>query len=53
MMVNQKILISSIDNRKSIPELVKITNVLGQEVTADSPGIKFFHYSDGTIIKRI
>ena len=45
--------IISIDNRKFTPELIKITNTLGQDVPADSPGIKFFHYSDGTIIKRI
>ncbi len=44
--------IISIDNRKSIPELVKITNTLGQDVSIDSPGIKFFHYSDGSIVKR-
>ena len=45
--------IISIDNRKFTPELIKITNTLGQDVPADSPGMKFFHYSDGTIIKRI
>jgi len=45
--------IISVDNRKFIPELIKITNTLGQDVPVDSPGIKFFHYSDGTIIKRI
>jgi hypothetical protein len=45
--------IISIDNRKIIPQLIKITNILGQEIDSDSPGIKFFHYSDGTIIKRL
>ncbi len=44
--------IISIDNRKVIPQLIKITNILGQEVDSDFPGVKFFHYSDGTIIKR-
>jgi hypothetical protein len=44
--------IISIDNRKVIPQLIKVTNILGQEVTEDFSGIKFFHYSDGTIIKR-
>lgn len=45
--------IISIDNRKIAPELIKITNTLGQEVPIDFPGLKFFHYSDGSIIKRI
>jgi hypothetical protein len=45
--------IISIDNRKVIPQLIKVTNTLGQEVTEDYSGIKFFHYSDGTIIKRL
>ncbi len=44
--------IISIDNRKVIPQLIKITNIVGQEVPEDYMGIKFFHYSDGTIIKR-
>ena len=44
--------IISIDNRKFTPELIKITNILGQEVTIDYSGLKLFHYSDGTIIKR-
>ena len=44
--------IISIDNRRFIPELIKITNIIGQQVDIESPGIKFFHYSDGTIIKR-
>jgi hypothetical protein len=38
--------------RNVIPQLIKVTNILGQEVTEDFSGIKFFHYSDGTIIKR-
>ncbi len=44
--------IIAIDNRKVIPLLLKITNILGQEVSEDYSGVKFFHYSDGTIIKR-
>lgn len=44
--------IISVDNRKITPQLIKVTNILGQEVSEDYPGIKFFHYSDGTIIKR-
>jgi len=45
--------IISIDNRKIIPQLLKITNILGQEVNSEFYGVKFFHYSDGTIIKRL
>lgn len=44
--------IISVDNRKLTPELIKITNILGQNVGIDCHGLKFFHYSDGTIIKR-
>lgn len=44
--------IISVDNRKAIPELIRVTNILGQVVTEDYYGVKFFHYSDGTIIKR-
>lgn len=44
--------IISVDNRKITPELLRITNILGQDVDIDSHGLKFFHYSDGTIIKR-
>jgi len=44
--------IISVDNRRLVPQLIRITNVLGQDVDIDSPEIKFFHYSDGTIIKR-
>lgn len=43
--------IISIDNRKFVPELLKVTNVLGQEVSLDTPGIKILHYSDGSIVK--
>ena len=44
--------IIAIDNRQIVSELIKITNILGQEVPFDTPGVKFFHYSDGRIIKR-
>ena len=44
--------IISIDNRKVIPQLLRVTNLLGQEVNVEFHGLKFFHYSDGTIIKR-
>jgi hypothetical protein len=46
--------IISIDNRKEFTAtLIKITNTLGQEVSSESSGILLYHYSDGTIIKRI
>ena len=45
--------IISVDNRKLVPQLIRVTNILGQDVEMKSVGVKFFHYSDGTIIKRI
>ena len=44
--------IISIDNRLIVSELVRITNILGQDINLDTPGLKIFHYTDGTIIKR-
>lgn len=43
--------IISIDNRRAVPELTRITNIMGQDVTIDTPGIKILHYSDGTTVK--
>lgn len=45
--------IISIDNRKTVPQLIKITDILGREVDKDFIGIKLLHYSDGTIIKQL
>jgi hypothetical protein len=46
--------IISVDNRgESAPTLVKVTNLLGQDVGDDSTGVLLYHYSDGTILKRI
>lgn len=46
--------IISIDNRSdSAPLLLKVTNLLGQEVNDDATGVILYHYSDGTILKRI
>lgn len=46
----------AIDNRlKSAPSLIKVTNLLGKEVNLDDTKpneILFFHYNDGTVIKR-
>lgn len=45
--------IISIDNRKMAgPTLVKVVNLLGQEVIGEYKGILLFIYSDGTTIKR-
>jgi hypothetical protein len=45
--------IISIDNRSdNSPTLIKVTNLLGQEVN-DEIGVLLYHYSDGTIVKRI
>ena len=44
--------IIAVDNRVIVSQLIRVTNVLGQDVEVDSPGVKFFHYSDGRIIKR-
>lgn len=44
--------IIAVDNRTIVSELIRVTNVLGQDVEVDTPGVKFFHYSDGRIIKR-
>jgi hypothetical protein len=45
--------IISIDNRSdNSPTLIKVTNLLGQEVNNEI-GILLYHYSDGTIIKKI
>ena len=47
----KKFHIISVDNRRIVPELIRITNTLGQPITLDTPGIKILHYSDGTIVK--
>jgi hypothetical protein len=44
--------IISIDNRYIVSELVRITNILGQDINFDTPGLKIFYYTDGTIVKR-
>jgi hypothetical protein len=45
--------IISVDNRdESAPSLVKVTNIIGQDVSDDSSGVLLYHYSDGTILRR-
>jgi hypothetical protein len=41
----------AIDNRKSIKKIIKVTNLLGQEVSLDSSGILIVTYSDGSCKK--
>lgn len=43
----------SIDNTPVKKVLVRIVNVLGQEVKADHKGMKIFIYKDGTRIKKL
>jgi hypothetical protein len=43
--------IISVNNNKIKPIIISITNTLGQEVNIEFVGLKFFHYSDGTIVK--
>ncbi len=38
----------AIDNRKSIKKIIRITNLLGQEVPIDTEGILIVTYSDGS-----
>jgi hypothetical protein len=45
-------LIQAIDNRDRNKEVVKVINLLGQEVEINSTGVLIYIYSDGTI-KRI
>jgi len=45
----------SIDNRKKVSLiLIKVTNMLGQEIYDEDKitGLLLFYYSDGSIIKR-
>lgn len=41
-----------IDNREKRIELIKVTNIIGQEIDIYTPGIKILFYSDGSIIKK-
>ena len=41
-----------IDNREKRIELIKVTNIIGQEIDMYTSGIKILFYSDGTIIKK-
>ncbi len=41
----------SIDNRADHKEIVRITNLLGQDIPMDAPGVKIILYKDGTTRK--
>lgn len=45
--------IIAINNNKDIPTVIKIRNILGQEVTNDFKGIKIVYYSNGTVQKVV
>lgn len=42
-----------IDNTKESPKIIKVTNLIGQEVFEDSYGLKFIYYSDGAVKKKV
>jgi hypothetical protein len=45
--------IISIDNRNSLnPTLIKVVNMLGQEVDDYNNGVYMFYYDDGSVVKR-
>lgn len=43
----------TIDNREESKDLVRITNSMGQDVEATTPGLKIYIYADGTSVKRV
>jgi hypothetical protein len=46
--------IISVEKEKSkIKTLIKITNIIGQEISTDYSGLKIYYYSDGSVIKKI
>ena len=44
--------IIAIDNKNKILQVIKITNIIGQEVNNEYVGVKLFHMSNGEIIKK-
>jgi hypothetical protein len=44
--------IIAIDNKNKIFDIIKITNIIGQEVDNEYIGVKLFHMSNGEIIKK-
>ena len=46
--------VSIIENeRKVVPALLTITDMLGRQVSSNSHGVLFFSYSDGTVVKKL
>jgi len=43
----------AIESKNSDRDLVKITNIIGQEVESGYSGIVFVHYSNGTVVKKL
>ena len=46
-------IISVLSRERVAPTLIKITNLLGQDISDDYHGIVLFYYSDGTIVKKM
>lgn len=42
-----------VDNSAALSEVIKVTNIMGQEVDESFQGLRIIHYSDGTIIKKV
>ncbi|MEZ4889882.1 MAG: hypothetical protein R2779_04730 [Crocinitomicaceae bacterium] len=42
----------AIDNTRSSKQILKVMNILGQEVDENYPGLKVILYSDGTTLKK-
>jgi hypothetical protein len=47
-----KIIAVSRENENEILKVIKITNVLGQEVSDDTDGVKIYFFSNGTVLKK-
>lgn len=42
----------AIENQLVEKKIVKILNILGQEISSDYEGVKIIHYSDGSVVKQ-
>jgi len=45
--------IIAVTRNNSNIKVIKITNVLGQEVSEESEGIKIYYFNDGSVMKRV
>ena len=44
--------IISIDNTKNAPSIIRVTNIMGQEVPLTFEGLRIIYYSDGSTLKK-